>query len=140
MTPAEMAATHAAAFTQSRPWSEAEFASLLEGPLVFAAGDNRAFALVRVVADEAELLTIATHPDHQRQGLARRLMGQWQAEAAARGAASGFLEVAADNSAALALYKACGFEASGLRRGYYKRADGPPADAVLMQKALAPAA
>jgi ribosomal-protein-alanine N-acetyltransferase len=131
-----MAAAHAAAFTQSRPWSAAEFTSLLESPLVFAAGDTRAFALVRVIADEAELLTIATHPDFQRRGLARALMDQWQAEAAARGAASGFLEVAADNSAALALYEACGFETSGLRRGYYKRADGTAADAVLMQRPL----
>ena len=140
LTPAQMAATHAAAFTQSRPWSALEFAALLDSPLVFAAGDARCFALVRVIADEAELLTIASHPDHQRQGLARTVMDQWQSEAAERGAASGFLEVAADNSAALALYRACGFETSGLRRGYYKRTDGAAADAVLMQKALALAA
>lgn len=66
-----MAATHAAAFTQSRPWTTGEFAELLSSPLSLVVGDERCFALFRVIADEAELLTIATHPDHQRQGLAR---------------------------------------------------------------------
>lgn len=135
-SPDAMAAIHRAAFTQSRPWSAQEFSGLLDSPLVFAAGDARAFALVRVIADEAELLTIATQPDHQRQGLARRLMDAWQAEAAARGAATGFLEVAADNAPALDLYESCGFETCGLRRGYYKRTQGKAADAVLMRREL----
>jgi len=127
-----MAATHAAAFTQSRPWSADEFVTLLEHPLCFATGDARCFALVRVVADEAELLTIATDPNHQRQGLARTCMGDWQAAAQARGAVRGFLEVAGDNSPAIALYRSCGFEIAGHRRGYYRRPGYPAVDALLM--------
>lgn len=130
-----MALVHAAA-TDDRPWSEDEFASLLDSPGCFATGDARAFALVRVILDEAELLTIATHPDHRRQGLARALMVAWQAEAARRGATRAFLEVAADNAPARTLYDTCGYEVTGLRRGYYRRPAGPAADAVLMARTL----
>ncbi|WP_417678316.1 GNAT family N-acetyltransferase [Pseudodonghicola sp.] len=131
-----MAATHAAAFTQSRPWRSDEFADLLTMSGAFACGDTRCFALIRVIADEAELLTIATHPDHQRQGLARALTTVWQAEATARGAARAFLEVAADNPGAIALYEACGYQRIGLRCGYYPRPQAPASDAILMGRAL----
>jgi len=137
MTPSQMAATHAAAFTNERPWSEGEFATFLANPLCFAIGDARAFALARAVADESELLTIATHPGHRRQGLARALMEQWLAEAQARGAARVFLEVASDNAAALALYDDFGFATDGCRKGYYARRDDAAADALLMSRALA---
>ncbi len=136
MTPADMAATYAAAFTQSRPWSTQEFQTLLQSPHVFAAGDQRAFALVRVIADEAELLTIATDPAFQRQGLARQVMAGWQAEAARRGAVTAFLEVAADNTPAINLYESCGFESCGRRAAYYQRTQGQAADALLMQRDL----
>lgn len=131
-----MAAIHAAAFEQSRPWSAGEFASLLSHPGVFAVGDLRAFALVRVVLDEAELLTIATHPDAHRQGLARALMDTWQTEAARRGARRAFLEVALDNDAARALYASCGYIRTGLRPAYYPRTGAHAADAVIMARDL----
>jgi ribosomal-protein-alanine N-acetyltransferase len=131
-----MATTHAAAFTQSRPWSEAEFAALLDSRLTFAVGDARCFALVRVVVDEAELLTIATHPNHQRQGLARAVMKSWRAFAVQRGAETAFLEVAADNIPACDLYASCGFSTCGNRPGYYRRENGPAVDAILMRQAL----
>ncbi|WP_271907145.1 GNAT family N-acetyltransferase [Leisingera sp. SS27] len=136
LTPAQMAATHAAAFTRSRPWSALEFAALLDSPLVLFAGDARCFALIRVIAEEAELLTIATDPAYQRQGLARACMADWESLARARGAAEVFLEVAADNTPAQALYHACGFAECGRRTGYYRRKDANPADAILMRKAL----
>jgi ribosomal-protein-alanine N-acetyltransferase len=134
-----MAVLHAAAMTTPRPWSAAEFAALLARPGAFATGDARAFALGRVIIDEAELLTIATHPDHRRQGLARTALAAFESEARARGAATAHLEVAADNAAALALYDGAGYRRAGLRRGYYQRADSTPVDAVLMAKALSAA-
>ncbi len=136
MTADQMAALHAAAFSQSRPWSASEFATLLDSPHCFATGDDRAFALVRVIACEAELLTIATHPEHQRQGFARSCMANWMRQAASRGAACAFLEVAADNSGARALYDRCGFATCGQRRGYYARPNGPAVDAIVMSRAL----
>lgn len=137
MTPAEMAALHLAAFTQSRPWSEGEFRDLLTLPGTFATGDTRAFALVRVVLDEAELLTIATHPDHRRQGLARDVMVRWQDQAVSLGATRAFLEVATDNPGAISLYEACGYAPAGRRKGYYARAHGPAADALIMSREIA---
>ena len=136
MTPLDMALTHAAAFTQGRPWSEAEFAALLDSPANFVTGDSRCFALVGVVADEAELLTIATHPQNQHQGLARDCMEKWQTEAMNRGATQAFLEVASDNTPAISLYKSTGFEQIGLRKGYYQRKTGEPADALVMRRSL----
>lgn len=132
----DMATVHAAAFTQSRPWSADEFVSLLSSPLCFSQGDSRCFALIRVVVDEAELLTIATHPDHIRQGLAQRCMAHWQQQAGLRGASSAFLEVAADNTAARALYSKCGYESCGTRRAYYPRPNQISVDAVVMQRTL----
>ena len=136
MTPEDMAATHAAAFDRGRAWDAGEFSALLGRPGCFAVGDARCFALVRVAADEAELLTIATHPEHRRRGLARAVMRDWQAKAAHRGATRAFLEVAADNDAAIALYEGCGFSHRAVRPGYYARTGTAPVDALLMDRDL----
>jgi len=136
MNETDMAATHAAAFVQSRPWTEAEFSDLLAQKFCHAVGSAQCFALIRVIADEAELLTIATHPAMQRRGLARACMTQWLNLAADLGATRAFLDVAADNAPALALYASCGFEPCGLRPGYYPRADGGPVGAILMARDL----
>ena len=135
MTPQDMAHIHAAAFTDARPWTEAEFAALRDSPFVFATMQPHGFALVRVVAGEAELLTIAVHPDHQGTGIGRRLMTLWMAQAAET-ATEAFLEVAADNAPARALYSSCGFAPAGLRTGYYLRAGAAAVDAVLMRAPL----
>ncbi len=133
MTPEALADTHARAFAgQGRAWSAAEFAALLASPHVFVTGDARGFALVRVIADEAELLTLATDPDHRRQGHARACLVAFFAEARARGAATAFLEVAEDNAAALALYRGAGFTQTARREGYYPGGRA----AVVMQKHL----
>ena len=137
MTPEEMASLHARAFAgQGRAWTAAEFAGLLESDLVFATHGAQGFALGRVIAGEAELLTLATHPDHQRQGVARACLAGYEAEAQARGAGISFLEVAADNAAALGLYLSEGYAQAALRAGYYQRAGAAPVDAVVMRKGI----
>ena len=130
---ATMARIHAAAYRLDRPWSHAEFSGLMDSPHVIALGDDRAFLLARIIADEAEVLTIATHPDHRRQGLAHALLARFHAAAQAKGAVTAFLEVAADNAPARALYLSAGYAQAGLRRGYYDRADGPAADALILR-------
>ena len=137
MTPETLARLHARAFTHPRPWTALEFASLLDSPHVFAVGDSRAFALGRVIADEAELLTIAADPALRRQGLGRAALAAFHAAATARGARTAFLEVAADNIAARALYDAAGYRRCGERPGYYRGPDGHAVDALLMARALA---
>ena len=138
MTPEEVAALHARAFDgQGRAWSADEFRNLLANPHVFMSGDTRAFALGRVIADEAELLMLATDPALRRHGLGRDKLCAYEAEARERGATSSFLEVAADNTAALSLYSAQGYLQTGCRKGYYVRNRERGADALVMRKLLA---
>jgi ribosomal-protein-alanine N-acetyltransferase len=128
---ARLAALHAAAF--DRPWSAGEIAALMATPGVFALTiDLQGFILCRSIAGEAEILTVAVDPAARRGGVGRALVEAAAGLAAQDGAESLFLEVAHDNTAALALYASAGFERVGLRRGYY--ASG--ADAVVMRRAL----
>lgn len=138
MTPQALAALHARCFDAPPPWSAASFADLLTSPRVFLLHDpsGRAFALGRVVADEGELLTLATDLDARRSGLARTLMAQFDAEAQARGARRGFLEVAEDNLAARALYAACGWAQTGRRPRYYVAPGRAPVAALILGKSL----
>ncbi len=139
MTPEEMAGLYARAFAgQGRGWSAQEFTALLAQEPVFAVSEDHAFALGRVCAGEAELLTLVTHPDFQRQGLGVSCLTQYEAGAMARGADLSFLEVAADNAAALGLYQRMGYERAAIRAGYYRRAGTAPVDAVMMRKPLGP--
>lgn len=133
---AELAATYAAAFTETRAWSASEISGLLQDRFTFGLGDERCFGLVRVIAGEAELLTLATHPDHQRQGLARAVLGAVVQAAQARGAEEMLLEVAEDNFAAQALYSSCGFGVFARRKAYYARSGAAPVDALLMKRAF----
>ena len=75
------------------------------------------------VLDEAEILTIAVLPPWRRQGLGGLLLRAALEAAAAAGAESMFLEAAADNLAALALYERHDFQRIGLRKGYYAGVD-----------------
>lgn len=125
---------HARCFVRPRPWTAAGFAAALATPQTFLCGDPAGFALGRVMAGEAELLTLAVAPEARRQGAGARLLAAFEAGAAAQGAQRAYLEVAADNAAALALYTRAGWRTAGRRRGYY----GAGIDAVVMDKALGP--
>jgi ribosomal-protein-alanine N-acetyltransferase len=132
----DLARIHAAANDTDRAWTTGEFSALLDMPNVFCTEVEDGFALVRVILDEAELLTIAVHPEGQGRGTGRALMRNWHQLAAARGAARAFLEVAADNLPALSLYKTSGYALDGRRAGYYRRPGAAPVDALLMSRAL----
>jgi ribosomal-protein-alanine N-acetyltransferase len=103
------------------------------GWLLQSADQAIGFALCRVAADEAELLTIAVRADQRRRGAGRALLAAVTAHARAAGARSLFLEVGADNPAALALYGQAAFQAVGSRKAYYQRGRGAAADAVVMR-------
>jgi ribosomal-protein-alanine N-acetyltransferase len=137
MTPEALARLHAAAFAGiDRPWTAEEFAALLDGPTALLLGDARAFLLARTVADEAEILTLATDPAHRRRGLASALLAAFHQEARARGARRAFLEVAEDNAPARALYSAAGYLQAGRRPAYYARRGAPPAAALVLARDL----
>lgn len=116
---ARLAALHAACFTVPPPWPEGAFASLLASTGTFLIDRGEGFLLARVVLDEAEVLTLAVAPTARRQGLARAMLAEFTVQARSKGAVRAFLEVAADNLPARALYAQTGFQEAGLRRGYY---------------------
>lgn len=134
--PAGLAALHAMCFQTPRPWTSAEFADWLADSRTIFFGDERAFVLGRVVLDEAELLTIAVAPAARRAGVGNRLVSKFERSASLRGAATSFLEVAADNVAAIALYTGHGYTESGRRKGYYTPRNAPATDAILLSKPL----
>ncbi len=136
MTPVAMAQLHALCFVTPRPWNAAEFSELLASRGVFSCATETGFAIGRVIADEAELLTLAVHPDFRRTGLGARLLDDFERDAARRGAEHAFLEVAADNSAALGLYQQAKFEQVGCRPNYYHPPAGPPVNALILRKPL----
>jgi ribosomal-protein-alanine N-acetyltransferase len=135
MTPEQMAQCHARAFDgRGQVWSAREIADLLSSPHVFAVGNARCFAMGRVVAGEAELLTLACDPTHQGQGLGRACLTDFEAEAVARGAEAFFLEVAEDNIPAQALYLSAGYTDAARRKAYYPRQGADPVDALIRRK------
>lgn len=128
--PAALAAIHAEAF--EAPWDAATLAELLASPGVFAVAEDDGFILIRVVVDEAEILTLAVRPSSRRAGRGRRLVAAAVVRASALGAERMFLEVAEGNVAARALYARSGFVEMGRRRGYYSHADGRREDALTL--------
>ena len=131
-----MATLHAACFTTPRPWSAQEFATVLADPLCFALFESQGFLIGRAVAGEAEILTLAVAPTARRQGQGARLVDAFLTNARKRNAGSGFLEVSAQNQAAISLYLQAGFAKAGRRKGYYTPPEGPPIDALAMARAL----
>ena len=131
-----MARLHVRTF--DHPWSRADFEALLETPATLGlaiegAGEAlAAFCLIQFAADTAEILTLATAPERQRQGLASELVASALKRAGERGMASFLLDVAEDNAAARALYRRFGFVETGRRRGYY----GGGRDALLLSRTL----
>ena len=94
------------------------------------------FAIGRVAADEAELLSLGVADAFRRRGFSRTLLAAVMRRAAAQGARQVFLEVAEDNRAARALYANAGFSAVGRRLGYYLRRDGTSMSALTLRRPL----
>ena len=122
-----------------RGWPREEFSAYLADPdrtPAFVACDARrriaGFAMLRLAADEAELMTIAVDPKWRGKGVGRALLEAAFADLLMSPARRMFLEVAADNAAAIALYRGHGFAEVGRRDGYYPRPDGTPATALVM--------
>ena len=136
MTPETMAEIHRRAMRVPQPWTAPSMKDLLTAPGAVFVDVERAFALGRVIAGEAELLIIAVDPDEQGRGLGRRCLGRFLSACRDHGAGRVFLEVAADNAAARGLYASEGFTQDGLRRGYYRLPGGGRVDALLLSRPL----
>lgn len=134
------AALHGASFTFS--WPSDELEALLTSPSTYANGafvkddDLVGFILSRLAADEAEILTVAVAPKRRGLGIAGKLIRANMEQLQIAGAKTWFLEVEAQNVAALSLYKRSGFDKVGERKSYYRKQDGDPATAYILRRNL----
>ena len=125
-----------------RGWPVADFVGFLSDPSTPADGacDARrriaGFALVRLVADESELLTIAVDPKWRSKGVGRALLDAVFADLMLSPAKKMFLEVEAGNLPAIKLYEKLGFSTISSRKGYYAKPDGSAATALVMARDL----
>ncbi|MDC1381937.1 GNAT family N-acetyltransferase [Candidatus Puniceispirillum sp.] len=90
------------------------------------------YLLANIIVDEAEILSIAVLADYQNLGRGNELLKHFNAFVAAKNVKTVFLEVAADNKAALTLYRSQGFSECSRRLAYYKRVDSR-CDAIKMK-------
>ena len=118
-----LAELHKACF--AAPWDTKAMGDLLSMPggLAFvigrSAGPPAGFVMVNRAADQADILTIGILPRQRRRRLGRQLMQHVSDQLRSLGVREIFLEVAADNAAAISLYKACGYIEIGRRKNYY---------------------
>ena len=122
----KLSCLHAQCFPH-KPWGAADFADLKKSGCEIVASDN-GFIVWRVIADEAELITIGVAPDARNTGIASAMLAIMMGDVKKRGVKKIFLEVAENNAPALALYTRTGFKVVGRRPKYY---DG--IDAIIME-------
>ncbi len=101
--------------------------------LVDGRGRVLGYAGMLALGAEADIQTIAVHPDVRGTGQGRRLIDALLEGAEARGVNEVFLEVRADNPVAQKLYESLGFEGIGTRPRYYQP-EG--VDAIVMRLAM----
>ena len=120
----------------SVPWSRNSFAEALADEsnflLVCETFEGIAgYADTWCVLDEATVTNIAVREDFRRRGIGAALLQAALDMAKERGISAVTLEVRKSNESAIKLYNRFGFEAVGIRPGYYEK---PTEDAVIMWK------
>ncbi len=122
----------------AQPWSEESILhdvkeNVVACWLVLDDGEGRvlAYAGMWLVLDEAHVCNVAVHPDYRRRGYGRRIMEALMKLARDNCMALMTLEVRRSNTAAQALYHACGFLDVGYRKRYY---EDNREDALIMYK------
>ena len=135
----KLAQLHGASF--HRGWGEAEFEQMLaeRNTLVHRLRQGRkiiGFAVSRIAADEAEILSIAVDAKHRGRGLSRNLLLTHLGHLAGRGVRSIFLEVEENNQPARRLYEWAGFGVIGRRERYYRQPGGEQLNALIMRRDL----
>ena len=115
------------------PWSEKSLEMLLtdSGFGIAASLDGKVvgYCGVIIALDEGQITDIAVSGAYRRRGIGMEIVKQMILESAKRGISVLYLEVRESNRAARELYRACGFEECGVRKGFYRR---PTENAVLM--------
>jgi [ribosomal protein S18]-alanine N-acetyltransferase len=136
---ARLAQLHGASF--HRGWGEGEFEAMLteRNTLVDRLRLGRkviGFAVSRMAADEAEILSVAIDTSQRGRGLSRNLLMTHLGRLAGRGVRTIFLEVEENNQPARRLYEWAGFGVVGRRERYYQQSGGEQLNALLMRRDL----
>ncbi len=127
---------HAACFPDD-PWEPRAMAGILAiagcfGQIAWEDDEPTGVALALDLGGECEILALGVDPRRRRAGTGSALLDAICDETARRGGHSVFLEVAADNEAARALYAGRDFVQIGRRPNYYRRENGP-VDALVLR-------
>ncbi len=109
------------------PWSRSMFAGELAKPSSISLGAFDADAGDRLVGyliisryvDAWHIMNIAVAPAYRRRGIATQLLAELFRLTESDSRRGYTLEVRVSNTTAIALYERLGFQATGLRRGYY---------------------
>ena len=123
------------------PWSRSMFEAELRKPGSLALGafaEDGAlvgYAFVSRYVDAWHLMNVAVAHAFRRRGIASALLERLFAVTAADPRRGFTLEVRVSNTGAIALYERLGFEARGVRRGYYT---DNREDALIMWREPAP--
>ncbi|UDG79716.1 ribosomal protein S18-alanine N-acetyltransferase [Candidatus Steffania adelgidicola] len=104
------------------------FKLCIEGQIV-------AFAITKMMLDEASLFNIAVHPKFQRKGHARALLKHLITDLEARRLVMLWLEVRQSNTPTIALYRTLGFNEVSVRHHYYPSVNGRE-NAIIMARPL----
>lgn len=110
------------------PWSRSMFAGELAKPSSICVGAFEAegesgrlcgYLIVSRYVDAWHVMNVAVDPDHRGRGIATMLLERLF-EVTAEDERRGYtLEVRVSNATAIGLYERLGFQARGIRRGYY---------------------
>ncbi len=124
------------AMVEPTPWTARDFADVLKNNwscdvLELEDGSIGAWAVVMPNLDEAELLTIGVRPDLQGRGYGRAMLNRMIDAMRTQKRTRCHLEVRESNVRAIALYETSGYVRVGLRKNYYRTAEGRE-HAVLM--------
>ena len=120
---ANMAELHQRAITPA--WPKEDMDTHIQQDICLGYDDPLSgFIIIRHTIDQSEILTIVTDPELRQQGIARKLLHTGEQAVRKLGSDIIFLEVAEDNLAAIALYKASAYKPFGRRPAYYRRENG----------------
>lgn len=117
------------------PWPRQFFDSELKSSYSFkrvSKIDNTivGYIIAWKIYDEVHILNVAVHPQYRRMGIGTDLIRDCISYFLTKGVNSTLLEVRKTNLSAQRLYEKLGFQAIGLRRGYYRDTGE---DAIVMQ-------
>jgi ribosomal-protein-alanine N-acetyltransferase len=109
------------------PWSRSMFAgelakssSVTLGAFETEMGDRLVgYLVVSRYVDAWHIMNVAVDPEYRRRGIATRLLDALFATTGGDARRGYTLEVRVSNTTAIALYERLGFQATGVRRGYY---------------------